>query len=82
MAGTKIGGAKAAETNRLRHGDDFYKLIGSRGGKISKGGGFKSDRVGSDGLTGRERASLAGRKGGRRSRRGPSETVTKKRFLW
>ena len=33
MAGTKIGGQKAAKTNKLRHGSDFYKRIGQKGGR-------------------------------------------------
>jgi hypothetical protein len=33
MSGTKTGGAKAAKTNTERHGEDFYKIIGSKGGK-------------------------------------------------
>jgi general stress protein YciG len=30
MAGTKEGSIKAAETNKQRHGDDFYSKIGKR----------------------------------------------------
>lgn len=33
MAGTKEGSQKAAETNKLRHGPDFYKNIGSKSWK-------------------------------------------------
>ena len=33
MAGTKAGGAKAALTNKKKHGDDFYARIGSKGGQ-------------------------------------------------
>lgn len=40
MAGTYEGGVKASETNKQRYGEDFYKEIGAKGGKISKGGGF------------------------------------------
>lgn len=46
----------------------FFKAIGETGGLISKGGGFSSDKVGKDGLTGRERARISGAKGGRASR--------------
>jgi hypothetical protein len=63
MAGTKIGGIKAAETNKKRYGEDFYRKIGAEGGKKSRGGGFASEKVGKDGLTGRERAKVAGAKG-------------------
>lgn len=39
------------------------------GGQLGRTGGFASDKKGEDGLTGRERARLAGSKGGRISRR-------------
>ena len=32
MSGTKAGGLKASETNRKRHGEDFYSRIGRKGG--------------------------------------------------
>jgi hypothetical protein len=35
MAGTSLGGQKAVNTILERHGEDFYKIIGSKGGKIS-----------------------------------------------
>lgn len=73
MAGNKIGGRKAAITNRLRHGEDFFARIGQMGGHNGTTGGFNSDVVGKDGLTGRERARIAGRKGGLISRRGPAK---------
>lgn len=70
MAGTKIGGRKAATTNKAKYGDDFYAMIGRIGGKKSKTGGFASKTRGADGLTGKERARIAGSRGGRISRRG------------
>ncbi len=70
MAGTKTGGAKAAEKNKQLYGDDFYTRIGRKGGKNGNTGGFASDKVGSDGLTGKQRALIAGAKGGKISRRG------------
>lgn len=80
MSGTLAGGRKAALTNRLRHGDNFYKRIGREGGQRSCNGGFASDKVGEDGLTGRERARLVGAEGGRKSIRGSSyETLAKLR---
>lgn len=69
MAGTITGGRKAAEKNRSKYGANFYALIGAKGGKKGKTGGFASDKKGNDGLTGRERARQAGAKGGRISRR-------------
>lgn len=41
------------------------------GGKSSTTGGFASEKIGKDGLTGLERAKLVGAKGGRKSRRKP-----------
>ncbi len=61
MAGSKIGGAKAAKTNKERHGKDYYKRIGAIGGKNGTTGGFAANR---------KLASEAGAKGGRKSRRG------------
>ena len=60
MAGTKTGGKKAAETNKERHGKDFYAKIGAKGGKLGRTGGFFANR---------ELARVAGAKGGRISRR-------------
>lgn len=60
MAGTKDGGAKAAETNKKRYGKDFYKRIGKAGGEKGTTGGFYANR---------ELARIAGAKGGRISRR-------------
>lgn len=34
MAGNRESGLKAADTNRKKHGDDFYKKISSMGGKV------------------------------------------------
>lgn len=61
MSGTKAGGKLAAKTNKERHGDDFYKVIGAKGGVKGTTGGFYADR---------ELARRAGRKGGLKSRRG------------
>ena len=66
MAGTKEGGQKAAATNKAKYGSDFYKRIGSEGGKKGTTGGFFQNR---------ELARLAGAKGGRISRRGPSKRL-------
>ena len=62
MPGTAFGGLKAAKTNKERHGDDFYKKIGSKGGRApsTKPRGFAAHP---------ELARLAGAKGGRISRR-------------
>lgn len=60
MAGTKSGGKSAAQTNKEKYGDDFYKKIGTIGGKNGHTGGFHVNR---------ELARIAGRKGGMKSRR-------------
>ena len=73
MTGTLAGGQKAAQTNLKKHGKDFYKRIGMKGGTNSHSGGFASQRVGKDGLTGSERAKIAGRKGGKKSKRGAAK---------
>lgn len=73
MPGTKIGGQKAAITNKKRHGKNFYANIGRKGGQNSHTGGFASEKVSDDGLTGPERAKIAGSKGGTISRRGPAK---------
>lgn len=70
MPGTPEGGRKTAITNKERYGEDFFKNIGQKGGRVSCNGGFASDKVGKDGLTGRERAKLVGAIGGKKSRRG------------
>ena len=83
-SGTKIGGTKAAKRNKKLYGKDFYKIIGAKGGKLGKTGGFASQLKGADGLTGRERARLAGAKGGKVSSRAkfvPSDPNLVKRAL-
>ena len=75
MSGTIKGGKKAAETNKKKQGADFYARIGRMGGKKSTTGGFASKKIGLDGLSGLERAKIAGRKGGLLSKRGKSKKV-------
>jgi len=73
MAGTILGGVKTAETNKKKYGSDYYRNIGKLGGIKSRGGGFASNKVGEDGLTGIERARIAGAKGGKISRKNKGE---------
>lgn len=61
MGGTLEGGKKAAATNKLKYGRDFYARIGQMGGKLGRTGGFYANR---------ELARRAGQIGGRKSRRG------------
>lgn len=64
MAGSKQGGKKAAQTNYERHGKDFYREIGRKGGAAKVGNkGFALNP---------QLAREAGRKGGLVSKRGKS----------
>ena len=66
MAGTKAGGFAASQTNKTKYGQDFYSVIGSKGGRKGRTGGFYANR---------ELARQAGAIGGRISRRGPSKQL-------
>lgn len=66
MSGTVTGGKKAAITNKQKQGEDFYKRIGQKGGKVCGMKGFALNL---------ELAKTAGRKGGLISRRGKSKKV-------
>lgn len=78
MAGNKSGGIKARDTNWAKYGLDFYSRIGKKGGSISTPiGGFASLKVGKDGLTGPQRAKIAGAKGGLISRRGSKKKANR-----
>lgn len=70
MPGTRTGGLKAAQTN-IKNDPDFYRKIGKIGGKATGPKGFAvDDRSLWDKLIGKpKRASIAGSKGGRISRR-------------
>lgn len=77
MAGTKAGGLKAAKMNKELYGDNFYRIIGSKGGqqKPSKPRGFAANK---------ELARIAGAKGGRTSRRTGVTTGQgkEKEYVW
>lgn len=64
MSGTKAGGLKARNTNIKRQGKDFYKMIGSLGGQVKVPKGFSMNP---------ELAKIAGRKGGKISKRGKAK---------
>ncbi len=66
MAGTKLGGMKAAATNKAKHGSDFYAKIGAKGGRNGHTGGFAANP---------DLARKAGAVGGRISRRRPAKTA-------
>ena len=74
MAGTKIGGQKAAATNKAKYGEDFYAKVGKIGGKIGTTGGFFYSKA-----NGLSTHIEAGRKGGLISRKtNLKPTVSKK----
>jgi len=68
MGGTKAGGIKAREKN-LAQDPDFYKKIGSIGGKNGTTGGFGQGEIG------RERARRWGSVGGKVSRRNAASKI-------
>lgn len=64
MAGTKEGGLKACKTNYEKHGKDFYRNIGRKGGSKTGKKGFALNP---------ELAKIAGRRGGLISKRGKAK---------
>ena len=64
MPGTRLGGLKAAETNKILHGADFYARIGAKGGRNGHTGGFAANP---------ELARIVGSKGGKISKRGKAK---------
>ena len=66
MAGTLQGGKRAAQTNKERHGEDFYQRIG----KLSNASWEKNGRKPRGFAANPELARVAGRRGGLKSRRG------------
>lgn len=71
MSGTIVGGKRAAATNKAKHGEDFYKNIGRKGGQNGHTGGFAANP---------ELARIAGAKGGKTSRRRPKK-LTDEEFI-
>lgn len=71
MGGSVEGGRKAYLTNIANQGPDWYKILGARGGKVSRGGGFTNNP---------ELARIAGRKGGLISKRGPASDAQKRQM--
>lgn len=73
MSGTKLGGMKAAATNKQRHGDGFYAMIGAKGGRNGHTGGFAAMPY--------WKVAAAGRKGGSISRRGKAKKWNTKKVI-
>jgi hypothetical protein len=70
MGGTREGGQQAAQTNKDKYGEDFYKRIGAIGGMNGRTGGFYQNR---------ELARVAGSIGGAISRHAHKRKVSEKR---
>lgn len=70
MAGNKMGGQKTRETNYEKYGKDFYKNIGSIGGKKVHKVNPETGKALKGFALNRELASRAGKVGGSLSRRG------------
>jgi general stress protein YciG len=68
MSGTRIGGLKARDKN-IAKDPDFYRKLGKIGGVRGTTGGYASNKIGKDGLTGPERSKISGKLGGTISRR-------------
>lgn len=75
MSGTRIGGAKARDTNKLKWGESFYRDIGTLGGRKSRNGGFtkKAECLCDLFPVPHTIPRCAGKKGGTKSRRGKSK---------
>ena len=77
MSGTKLGAQKGLQTKLEKLGSpealkQYFVEIGRKGGWTSSShaeSGFSCPIIGKDGLTGAERARVAGAKGGRVSKR-------------
>lgn len=72
MAGTREGGIKAAKSNKLKYGKDYYAKLGKLGGHNGHTGGFAANP---------ELARIAGAKGGKASKRGKSLTEKQKHAI-
>lgn len=66
MAGSKAGGKRAAQTIKERYGEDFYQRIA----KLSNASWEKNGRMPRGFAANPELASVAGRRGGLKSRKG------------
>lgn len=80
MVQTLKGGQKYRNTMIKKFGSleawkEYQRRNASIGGRNGKSGGFASDEVGADCLTGRERASRVGKIGGLRSKRLPNKRL-------
>lgn len=60
---TPEGTKKQVKTIKEKYGEDFFSKIGAIGGKKGKTGGFGA------GEAGRERARIAGQRGGRATKK-------------
>ena len=78
-AGDAIASSRWRATMENKYGgaEELHRKmqeLGRKGGKNGHTGGFGSDKVGADGLTGKQRARVAGSKGGAISKRGKAKS--------
>lgn len=66
MPGNKIGGAKAAKTNKAKYGDNFYRDIALKAQQAWRENGKKPRGFAA---MPKEKVAAAGRAGGARSKR-------------
>lgn len=84
MAGTIEGGNKAAQTNKAKHGSDFYREIGRKGGvakRPTKGFGYFTKCNCNEFDYEHNLQQCAGKKGGRASVKGKMKQVSPERNL-
>lgn len=62
MAGNREGALKGAIKKKQLYGEKFFSDMGKKGGSNSNTGGYASKKKNKNGLTGREQASLNGKK--------------------
>ena len=65
MSGTRAGGLKASKTNKEKHGDDFFRNIGRKGGSAKHKTRWLQEHP--------EFAQKIGKIGGTRSKRGKAK---------
>ena len=73
--------SQQGNNTRKKLGQDHYQRIGRMGGAKSRGGGFASQKVGIDGLTGPERARIQGKIGGRQGRGAAKDRYSHKKII-
>lgn len=78
---TKAGAKKLIATMTDKFGSydswaEWMRKNGAEGGRKGRTGGFASEKIGADGLTGKQRARIAGQRGGTISRKPNAKQTT------